>query len=389
MPGERAPLRIALLGSTGSIGRQTLDVVREHPGRFEVVTMAAGSSASLLEQQVLEFRPKYVSLDAGVPFAPDISVGIGRGQEGLIACATHPDIDIVVVATSGVASIEAVIAAANLGRVIALANKEALICAADLVLPVVRKHGADLRPIDSEHSAIWQCMGSLRRDDVASLTLTASGGPFRTCTLADLETVTAADALRHPTWEMGRKITIDSATLVNKGLEVIEAHRLFGLAFDQIDVVVHPESIIHSLVGFADGSTLAQLSEPDMRLPIQYALTWPEHTPRIARPLDLAGLGALTFEAPDLERFPALGLCIEAGKAGGSASTALCAADQVAVDGFLDGAIGFRDIAGVISATLDAHQAAPITALDDITAILDEATAVAQQAVRGLGSRAR
>lgn len=387
MPGERAPLRIALLGSTGSIGRQTLDVVREHPGRFEVVTLAAGSSAALLEQQVLEFRPRYVSLDAGVPFAPDIRVGIGRGQDGLIACATHPDIDIVVVATSGVASIAAVIAAAKLGRVIALANKEALICAADLVLPVVRQHGAELRPVDSEHSAIWQCIGSLGRDDVASLTLTASGGPFRTCTLEDLERVTASDALRHPTWAMGKKITIDSATLVNKGLEVIEAQRLFGIDFDQINVVVHPESIIHSLVAFADGSTLAQLSEPDMRLPIQYALTWPEHAPRVASPLDLPRLGMLTFEAPDLERFPALGLCIEAGRAGGSASTALCAADQVAVDAFLDGAIGFRDISRVISATLGAHQSVTIASLDDIAAILDASTAVAKQFVRELGSR--
>ena len=335
----------------------------------------------MLEQQIREFRPEFASVEPGVAIDAGTGVRIGRGQDGLLECATWPDADIVVVATSGVASIEAVIAAAKLGRVIALANKEALVCAADLVLPAVQANGAELRPVDSEHSAIWQCMGSMRRTDVRSLTLTASGGPFRTFSLERLRSATAQDALKHPTWEMGRKITIDSATLVNKGLEVIEAQRLFGLPYEQIKVVVHPESIVHSLVEFADGSTLAQLSEPDMRLPIQYALTAPVHLDRTGRSLDLAEIGRLTFEEPDLNRFPALRLCIGAGKAGGSTSTALCAADQVAVDAFLDGLIPFHGISDVISAVLDAHEAVAIDSLETIQLLLDDATIRAHQAV--------
>jgi 1-deoxy-D-xylulose-5-phosphate reductoisomerase len=382
---ERAPVKIALLGSTGSVGRQTLDVVREHPGTFEIVTLAAGSRADLLEQQVREFRPKRVSLDPGVAFDPDYAIKIGRGEEGLVQCATHPGVDIVVVATSGVKSIAAVIAAARMGRTIALANKEALVCAADLVLPAVRQFNAELRPVDSEHSAIWQCTGALQRPDVVSLTLTASGGPFRTMRSAELLSVTAEDALKHPTWDMGPKITIDSATLVNKGLEVIEAHRLFSLPFDRIGVVIHPESIVHSLVEFADGSTLAQLSEPDMRLPIQFALTAPDHLPRTSRMLDLVSIGQLTFERPDNAKFPALELCIAAGKAGGSACTALCAADDVAVDAFLAGRLSFPGIARVIDYVLSRHDLAPIDSLETIAGILDESTAVAEEALLSIG----
>lgn len=382
---ERGPIRIALLGSTGSIGRQTLDVVREHPGKFELVALAAGSRADVLEQQVREFRPKRVSLDPGVAFDPEYAVKIGRGEEGLVACATQSGVDIVVVATSGVKSISAVIAAARKGRIIALANKEALVCAADLVLPVVRQFGAELRPVDSEHSAIWQCTGALQRPDVVSLTLTASGGPFRTMRSAELLSVTAEDALKHPTWDMGRKITIDSATLVNKGLEVIEAQRLFGLPFEQIRVVIHPESIVHSLVEFADGSTLAQLSEPDMRLPIQYALTAPAHMPRTSRLLDLISIGQLTFERPNVTKFPALDLCVAAGKAGGSACTALCAADEVAVEAFLAGRLSFPGIARVLDYVLSRHDLTPIDSVDAIAAVLDESTALAEEALLSIG----
>jgi 1-deoxy-D-xylulose-5-phosphate reductoisomerase len=379
--------RLAILGSTGSIGQQTLDVARQHPERFAVVALAAGSNAALLAEQIREFRPQLASLDDGDPPLDSSATEIVRGREGLLACATHPDADIVVVATSGVMSIQAVRAAARLGRTIALANKEALVCAADLVLPEIRAHGAELRPVDSEHSAIWQCMGTLSRPDVRKLTLTASGGPFRTTPREQLEQVTAADALRHPTWEMGRKITIDSATLVNKGLEVIEAQRLFNLPYEQIDVLVHPESIIHSLVEFADGSTLAQLGHPDMRLPIQYALTWPEHVNRHAKPLDLAALSQLTFERPDHDRFPALRLCLAAGEAGGSTSTALCAADEVAVEAFLEGRITFMEIPALIETVLDRHQSIPIDSLDAIGHVLETATRDAQEFVAGRAGR--
>jgi 1-deoxy-D-xylulose-5-phosphate reductoisomerase len=376
------PTRIAVLGSTGSIGTQTLDVIRAHPDRFRAVALAAGHQVELLQRQVAEFQPRLISLDPELSIEAPTGSTIVPGREGLLACASDPDVDVVVVATSGIASLEAVLAAARLGKVIALANKEALVCAADIILPMARENGAELRPVDSEHSAIWQAMGSLSRADVRRLILTASGGPFRSCPLSELANVTPGDALRHPTWNMGAKITIDSATLVNKGLEVIEAHRLFGVPYDRIDVVIHPESVIHSMVEFADGSTIAQLSAPDMRLPIQYALTAPEHAPREAPPLDLAGLGALTFAAPDRERFPALGLCRAAGVAGGSTSAALCAADEVAVDAFVNRKIPFTDIPRVLQETFDRHQAGPIRTLDDVESIMTEATAVANEIVR-------
>ena len=349
------PIRIALLGSTGSIGTQTVDVVRAHPDRFRLVAIAAGTNAQLLEAQIAEFRPQVASLDCDTVIEVPPQTQLLHGSEGLIECATVPEADIVVVATSGIASLRAVIEAAKLGRTIALANKEALVCAADVILPIARAHSAELRPVDSEHSAIWQAMGSLNRPDVRRLTLTASGGPFRTVSIEQMEAVTVHDALNHPTWTMGTKITIDSATLVNKGLEIIEAHRLFGIPYDRIDAVIHPESIVHSLVEFVDGSTIAQLSMPDMRLPIQYALTAPTHVDRTVPSLNLAEIGALTFEAVDHERFPALRLCVAAGEAGSSTSAALCASDEVAVDAFVNGRIRFVDIPTIIAKTLDRH----------------------------------
>jgi 1-deoxy-D-xylulose-5-phosphate reductoisomerase len=381
-PGD--PVRIALLGSTGSIGSQTIDVIRAHPDRFRLVAIAAGTNADLLEHQVNEFRPQLASLDCTAEIEHSHKTQLVRGPDGLLACATHPDVDVVVVATSGIASLRAVIEAAKLGRTIALANKEALVCAADVILPIVRDHKAELRPVDSEHSAIWQSMGSLRRRDVRRLTLTASGGPFRNRTPAQLESVTVADALRHPTWNMGTKITIDSATLVNKGLEIIEAHRLFGVPYTQIDAVIHPESIVHSLVEFIDGSTIAQLSRPDMRLPIQYALTAPHHVTSDVPSLNLADLGALTFEPVDHDRFPALDLCRSAGEAGSSTCTALCAADEVAVDAFVDGRIRFCDIPIVLAGTLERHSSRPLSTLDDVEAVLNESDAVARELVAAL-----
>lgn len=377
--------RLAVLGSTGSIGTQTLDVVRSHPDRFEIVTLAAGSNVTLFNQQINEFRPQFASLDsASKAIECPSKTKLLHGRDGLIACATHPDVDIVVVATSGIASLEALVEAARLGRIIALANKEALVCAADIILPIVAEHHAELRPVDSEHSAIWQAMGTRRRNDVRMLTLTASGGPFRTCSLEQLGRATPADAMKHPTWHMGAKITIDSATLVNKGLEIIEAHRLFDISYEQIQALVHPESIVHSLVEFNDGSTVAQLSNPDMRLPIQYALTAPEHLHRDVPSLNLANIGKLTFEPVDHKRFPALHICRDAGLAGGSASAALCAADEIAVSAFVAGRIGFTDIPKVLSETLARHSPAPLSTLDDVLAVSVASSATARQIVAGL-----
>jgi 1-deoxy-D-xylulose-5-phosphate reductoisomerase len=356
-------------------------VLRAFPDRFELVALAAGSNSTLLEEQSHEFRPRLVSHsgagDVDVPAGADVAIG----NAGLIECATHPDVEIVVVATAGVASLEAVIAAITAGKTIALANKEALVCGADVIKPLLNKHQTDLRPVDSEHSAIWQCSGSLRRGDVIRLTLTASGGPFRTWSHERLRAATPADALRHPNWSMGNKITIDSATLVNKGLEIIEARHLFGLGFDAIEAVIHQQSLVHSLAEFADGSVLAQISHPDMRLPIQYALTAPEHAPRQVALMDLVGVGSLTFEAVDNDRFPGLRICQEAGRRGGSASAVLCAADEVAVQAFLDERIGFTDIVAVISETLDQHTDTRLTSLDDVLAVTEWAEHTAREIV--------
>ena len=364
------PIGVAVLGSTGSIGTQTLDVIRGHRDRFAVIALAAGSNCELLQEQIDEFRPALVSAAnrENVTLPEETA---WAEIDGLLTAATDPRADVVVVATSGIASIEATLAAAELGKTIALANKEALICAADLLLPIVARTGARLHPVDSEHSAIWQCMGNLARPDVSGITLTASGGPFRRMSAEDLAAVTAEQALQHPTWSMGTKITIDSATLVNKGLEVIEASRLFGLPLDAIDVVIHPESIIHSLVTFADGSTLAQLSHPDMRLPIQYALSHPAHWPREQKALSLAEVGALTFEAPDVARFPALQTCYAAGRKGSAACVALCAADDVLVEAFLAGQIGFTDIGRLLQVAVEAVPGGSIASLEEIARITE------------------
>lgn len=350
--------RLAILGSTGSIGRQTLDVVAAHPERFDVVALAAGSNIRVLQEQIDQFRPRLISVarpeDRPHVRAPSVLVGL----EGLLAVATVPEVDIVVIATAGHSAIQPTLAAITAGKTIALANKEAIVCAGEIIVAEAQRRGVQIRPIDSEHSALWQCLSvPHRREEIERVVLTASGGPFREASLEQLRSVTAAEALAHPVWKMGSKITVDSATLMNKGLELIEAHWLFGLTLDQIDVVIHPQCVVHALVSFCDGSTVAQLASPDMRLPIQYALSYPERLHARVPRLDLAKLGELEFRPPDLERFPALQLAREAGQAGGTYPTVLSSADEVAVQAFLHGDIGFLDIPIVVRDVLERHQA--------------------------------
>jgi 1-deoxy-D-xylulose-5-phosphate reductoisomerase len=362
---------VALLGSTGSIGRQTVEVLAAHPEAFTVVALAAGSNAGLLTEQAARLRPSAVALaDETALAALDLPPETSRvgGVDALEALATRDDIDLVIVATGGVVSLRPVLAALRAGKVVATANKETLVAGGHLVMPRARELAATiaagnpgdayasplawLRPIDSEHSAIWQCLVGESMAAVASLMLTASGGPFLDSTPQELATVTVAQALRHPTWSMGAKITIDSATLANKGLEVIEAHWLYDVDYDSIEVVIHPQSVVHSAVRFVDGSLKAQLGTPDMRLPIQYALTYPDRRPSPAAPPDLIATGRLDFRAPDEERFPALRIAREAGRLGPRASAALIAADEVAVARFLDGSLEFTGIPRLLEAAV-------------------------------------
>ena len=361
--------RLALLGSTGSIGRQTLDVVRALPERCGVVALAAGGNTELFLDQVREFRPKLVSLhslDAENKLKeslPDLS------HLSMEDIASHPDIDLVVVATSGKAGLASTLAAVRSGKSVALANKEVLVMAGELVTSGAERRGVEIMPIDSEHSAIWQCLRGEVRDSVADLILTASGGPFRSRPLEELAAITPEEALRHPTWQMGKKVTIDSATLMNKGFEAIEARWLFNVPFSRIRVVIHPQSIVHSLVRFIDGSVKAQLSLPDMRLPIQYALSYPERWQNDNLPLlDVEKASSLTFEGIDLERFPCLRLALEAGRRGGTYPAVLSAADEVAVDLFLSRQIGFRDIATLVERVLMQHEGVSHPSLENILA---------------------
>ena len=362
--------RVAVLGSTGSIGRQTLDVIRAMPQRFRVVGLAAGKNMDLLAGQVKEFEPEFIGRP---PEKDDIErlkrvAGIKYDLLPLDEIAAIPNVDIVVIATSGQAGLAPTLAASRAGKNIALANKESLVSAGEIITSEARKSGARILPVDSEHSAIWQCLGG-ESQEAARIILTASGGPFRQFSFEQLAEVTVAQALRHPSWRMGKKVTIDSATLMNKGLEIIEAHWLFSMPYDRIDVLVHPQSIIHSMVEFIDGSIKAQLSYPDMRLPIQYALSYPERlaNPQLPR-LDWALVKNLDFELPDYDRFPCLQLAIEAGKQGGTYPAVLCAADEVAVELFLAGRIRFTDIAGLIERTLEQHQLVAKPSLEEIEA---------------------
>ncbi|HUS14329.1 MAG TPA: 1-deoxy-D-xylulose-5-phosphate reductoisomerase, partial [Chloroflexia bacterium] len=375
---EEAPIGIALLGCTGSIGTQTLAVLRELGAGYRVVTLAAGRDAAALAGVAAALPAPPLLLALGDPAAPEARDPAGhpipRGEAALVACATHPAVDLVVVATSGQAGFAPTLAALAAGKQIALANKEVLVMAGELVTAAARQAGALLRPVDSEHSAIWQSLqGETVRNtstypEVERIIVTASGGPFRTWPLERMRDVTPEQALKHPNWAMGAKITIDSATLANKGLEVIEAHWLFDLPYDQIDVLVHPQSIIHSMVEFRDGAIKAQLGVPDMRVPIQYALTWPRRAPNRLPRVDWGAISQLDFEAPDLDRFPLLRLCREAGRQGGTFPTVLAAADEEAVYGFMRGQWGFLDIPRLVEQSLADHVPAAVMH-PDLTAI--------------------
>jgi 1-deoxy-D-xylulose-5-phosphate reductoisomerase len=345
--------RLAILGSTGSIGRQTLDVVRALPSLFQVVGLAAGGNIRLLKEQVSDFKPRYVNYLTDAKRPGDIPSCEFLSLEEI---ASNKDVDTVVIATSGTQSLHATLAAARTGKNIALANKESLVAAGEIIINEVKKGGARILPVDSEHSAVWQCLQG-ENQPPRRIILTASGGPFRHYTRARLEKVTVEQALAHPSWKMGRKVTIDSATLMNKGLEIIEAHWLFGTPVDDINVVIHPQSIIHSMVEFADGSVKAQLSYPDMRLPIQYALTFPDRPVNARLPaLNFKKIQSLTFEPPDVKKFPCLRLAVEAIKAGGTYPAALCGADEAAVELFLAERIKFMDIPSLIEKALEQHR---------------------------------
>jgi 1-deoxy-D-xylulose-5-phosphate reductoisomerase len=355
--------RVALLGSTGSIGTQALDVIEALGDSFEVVALAAGRDASRLAEQAARLKPAVVHLaDLRSRRSLEVPGGVAveEGDDALQLMATRGDVDLVLVATAGIVSLRPVLAALEAGKVVATANKETLVAGGHLVMPLARRLAGEggspldwLRPIDSEHSAIWQCLAGERPGDVERLILTASGGPFRAWTAEQLARVKPVDALAHPTWSMGAKITIDSATLINKGLEVIEARWLYDVDDGRIDVVVHPQSIVHSMVEFSDGSLKAQLGLPDMRIPIQYALTYPTRQPSPAPSLRVADLPALTFEAPDESRFPGLEMARRAGRRGARASAALIAADEVAVERFLDGSLDFPGIPALVGEAVE------------------------------------
>lgn len=386
-------IHVAILGATGSIGTSALSVADTHPDRVRIVGLAAATNVDAMSAAVARHRPTAVSMATPealarlVAAAPDLSPIRGVGDDGLVMVATRPDVDLVLCASSGTAALEAVLAAIDAGKTIALANKEVLVMAGGLVMARARAKGVPILPVDSEHNAIHQCLHGRPADQIRRLVLTASGGPFRGRSRASLAAVTPADALRHPTWQMGPKITVDSATLMNKGLEVIEAHWLFGVEASQIDVVVHPQSIVHSLVEFTDGSMLAQLGTTDMRLPIQYAFSYPDrwHTP--VPLLDLARAGTLDFLPPDWDEFPCLRLAFRALESDRSLPIVLNAANEVAVAAFLSGRLAFPAIPEVIAETMRAHRATPVETLPEVRSVDAWATAHAMDLARAVESQ--
>ena len=366
--------KIAILGSTGSIGTQTLDVVREHKEELCVTALAAGHNKERLKEQIAEFHPSLVSL-ADEKLALELKhelagsgVEVLSGMDGLVAVAGAKESDVVVTAVVGMMGILPTMEAIRQGKDIALANKETLVTAGHLIIPMAKEYGVSILPVDSEHSAIFQCLHASRRQDVDKILLTASGGPFRGKTLEELEKVTLEDALKHPNWSMGQKITIDSSTMVNKGLEVMEARWLFDVDYDQIEVVVQPQSIIHSMVQFTDGAILAQLGTPDMRVPIEYVLFYPERRSLAGDRLDFGSLRSITFEKPDYTVFRGLSLALAAGKAGGTMPTVFNAANEKAVAKFLKREIGYLDIIRLIEKCMDAHQVQETPSLEEILA---------------------
>jgi 1-deoxy-D-xylulose-5-phosphate reductoisomerase len=387
--------RVCILGSTGSIGVSTLDVIARHPDRYQVFALTAHTQIEKLAAQCVQFQPQVVvvgsasAADALRHLLTEKKLGqiqIQYGPEALCEVASSPECDSVMAAIVGAAGLPASLAAARAGKKVMLANKEALVMSGNLFMDAIRKSGAALLPIDSEHNAIFQCLprhydGQTEQHGVSKILLTASGGPFLHRDIATLTDVTPEQAIAHPNWVMGRKISIDSATMMNKGLEVIEAHWLFSAPADMIEVVIHPQSVIHSMVSYNDGSVLAQLGNPDMRTPIAYGLAYPERIASGVSPLDLVKVSKLNFEAPDFARFPCLSLAYQALKTGGSAPTILNASNEIAVQAFLDGKIGFRAIDQLIAVCMDKIAVTPVTDLDGILAVDAEARAVAHTIV--------
>ena len=382
--------RVAILGSTGSIGCSALEVIDAHADRLKVVGLAAGENTDRLASQIARYRPRVVAAASGAAIdrlrarsGDEVVIG-SAGRDGLVAVATHPDVDLVLCASSGTDGLEAVLAAIECGKTIALANKEVLVMAGGLVAEAARRRGVAVLPVDSEHNAVHQCLHGRDRSELKRLILTASGGPFRGRAPSELRSVSAEEALKHPTWRMGRKITVDSATLMNKGLEVIEAHWLFGIAADRIDVVIHPQSVVHSMVELIDGSIIAQLGITDMRLPIQYAFSYPERWPTPLPALDLARAGRLEFDVPDTEAFPCLRLAYWALRAERSLPVVLNAANEVAVAHFLDGQLGFTAIPHIIERTMEAHRPADVKTLAEVRSVDLWAREQAEEIVRGV-----
>jgi 1-deoxy-D-xylulose-5-phosphate reductoisomerase len=382
-----APRRVSILGSTGSIGRSTVDLLARNPEAFTVEAVTANRNVKLLVEQARSLKARFAAVADPADYRElkEALAGTGieaaSGAEAVVEAAERPA-DLVMAGIVGAAGLAATLAAIRRGRIVAFANKEVLVCAGSLFMAEVAAHNATLLPVDSEHNAIWQCFDFDRVDGIEKITLTCSGGPFRERAVADMRDVTVAQAVAHPTWNMGAKISVDSATLMNKGLEVIEAHHLFQLPSERIEIVIHPQSVIHGLVTYCDGSVLAHLGSPDMRTPIAYVLGWPSRVAAPTKRLDLAEVGKLTFEPPDATRFPALRLARAALTQGGGAPTVLNAANETAVRAFLDGQIGFLDIAATVERTLEALPVGRLGSLDDVYDVDREARAVAGDITR-------
>ncbi len=390
----RRPRRVTILGSTGSVGRNTVDLIERHRGAYEVVALTAQRNVELLAEQALSLRPNLAVIGDPDLFAPlkeelaGTDIEVAAGVAALAEAAEYPS-DWVMAAIVGAAGLVPTIAAVRRGVIVALANKEALVCAGTIMMAEVEASGATLLPVDSEHNAIFQVFDFARREAIERIILTASGGPFREFELEEMAGVTPEQAVAHPNWKMGAKISVDSATLMNKGLELIEAHYLFALPSERIDVVIHPQSVVHSLVSYVDGSVLAQFGSPDMRTPIAFTLAWPDRISAPVARLDLAAIAKLTFEKPDERRFPGLSLARHALQNGGGAPTILSAANEIAVHGFLAGKIGFLDIVRIVERTLEQVPQVPLESLDDVRAIDSAARDVAASMVDPRDDRAR
>ncbi len=378
--------KLSILGSTGSIGKSTLEVVSKHPDKFRVIGLAARNSIEDLEQQIKEFKPEVVAVSdetaAGELKKKGLPVEILTGEQGIVEVATLGNIDTVVSAVVGSPGLVPTYEAIKAGKDIALATKEALVMAGKIVMAEAASKGVSILPVDSEHSAVFQCLDGRDMNEVEKIILTASGGSFRDRSAAELANVTLAEALNHPNWDMGRKITIDSATLMNKGLEVIEAYWLFNVPLEKIDVVIHPQSIIHSMVSFIDGSVIAQMSVPDMQGPISYALSYPERFGDILPSLDFAKIKELTFNEPDIEKYPAIKLTYDALEAGGTMPCVLNAANETAVDAFLNERISYTDIANIVSETMNRHSIVPGDTIEEVIGVSDWAKGQAEDIIK-------